>query len=502
MDEKTAADVILGPDDADDVAVDIALDETEDVSTEEKTSDTPDETKSEDKKADKADKDEDEVDFESVLLAEDDKSEADKDTKEESKTETPSNLSDSLKTLKELAEQLDNLPENQDANFNKLRKMNRELIKGEITKLEAAERVASFGDLDKVEEGLTLLDDLDGYDHEIGQPSTKAFADKLVAKDPEKGYNLALNLMLGKTKDGREFAEVFTRRVLGLDPDRLKDFQAISKGEVPEGYEGMIAVTKDLERVDPQFHDAFKRLTPKQREIVAEGLDQYATQGEKIEALQILQESQKVLESNRKDQADQAEKTETLQNNIVTKAMEFEATATESIGTKLTNGLEKVVFSSDQTIDLTMKQAVETRLFDLVHESAYVRGRAEAYFKKMGIELDRKKLDYHYNRLSDNIDIEAVATSKGQKDAATKAHNARVEAEKQIAAIGLGLIARIARKAGGKLASQAAEKTKVPKNNLPATKRQDSSAGNGSKPLTWKEAAAATRAGKSIGAGN
>jgi hypothetical protein len=448
----------------------------------------------------------DEPDFEAVLFTPDEpKGEegGDKAKKEEesgsssSDATKPSALSDRLKTLKEIAAQLDAVPENQDANFNRLRKLNREMIKEQIGKVESLEKLEAYGSPERVEQALSLLDGLNGYDTERGVPSAHKFAESLHQQNPEVAYNAALNLMRFSSKDGKPFAELFTRNVLGLDPARLADFQAISKGEIPEGYEGMAASPDEIAAIEPQFHDAFKRLTPKQKEIVKDGYDQYATQTEKAEAVRVLQDSQKVIGDEKGKAEKKAQDEASFVKNLETKATEIEGQSTETIGTRIQSGLEKLVFSSDTAVDMTMKQAVNNQIFNLVNDSPYIRKTAENYFTAMGVDItaQRPKIDYLFGRLSENIDIETVATLRGQTKSAEEAHRVRVEAENRLAAIGLSLIAQVARRTKAGLAAKGA--VKLPENQLPAV-TTTSSEGQPSAAFDYKAAAAATREGKTL----
>jgi hypothetical protein len=450
-------------------------------------------------KADTGKQEEEETDFEAALFDTEEKKtegeEGAKTTDDTAAAAKSTSIGESLKTLREIAAQLDNLPESQDANFNRLRKMNRTLVNEQITKFEAAEKLEAYGDTARVEQALNLFDGLHGYDTTNGQPSAHKFAESLVQQDPEIAYNAALNIMRHSTKDGKPFAEVFTRHVLGIDPARLKDFQAISKGEIPEGYEGFVPKAEELQIIPTEFHDAYKRLTPKLREIVNDGFDQYATQADKTEAVRLLQESQKVISVDRQKAEDATKQEETLRSNLEAKATEFEAASTETIGTRINSGLDKIAFSSDEAVDLTMKQAVGNQIFNLVHEAPFIRKSAEEYFTKMGVDVktERPKIDYWFNRLSENIDIETVATLKGQAKAAEEAHRVRLQAETQLAAIGLKLIANVARKTKAGLVNRGS--VKLPENVIPAPKT-DSQATQSGKVIDYKSAAAATREGK------
>lgn len=498
MDKDTKTeDVDLSGESAQSAAVGTTTDDTAKAAVEggdDKSSQTDQETKSEETTTE-------DTDFESVLLAPEDDSTKGGD--EEGKGAAPAatgSLSEYVTTLKGIREALENLPENADEGSvtKKLRQLNRELLTKHEAEVSDYARLEQFGSRDRIEDALSLYDGLNGYDTTRGAPSAHKAAEMLVEKQPEIAYNLALNVMRHNTKEGTPFAELFTRNVLGLDPKRIADFQAISRGEIPEGYEGMIASTEDLAAINPSFHDAYKRLTPKMREIVKEGMDQYARPDEKAEAQRILQDSLKAINDAKKDEQDAATKDANLAKNLETKAIEIEGESTTNVGTRIQSGLDKLVFSSDVAVDLTMKQALNTQVFNLVHESQYVRNQAENYFKAIGVDIarERKNIDYHFSRLSENIDIEAVARTKGQVKAAEEAHRVRKDAETRLAAIGLSLVAQVARKT--KAGLKAKGETKVPEGQLPATDqtKASSTAGNGS--FDYKAAAAATREGKTL----
>lgn len=439
----------------------------------------------------------DESDFEAVLF----ESETSPDEAVSLSTEPPkedTKLSVHLQTLKEVRESLDKLTESPDeaAKTKILRRLNRELLTKHEAEVAEFSRIAQYGDVPRIEEALTLLDGLYGYDTDRGAPSAHKAAEMIVAKEPAVAYNLALNVLRHADANGTPFAEHFTRHVLKLDPQRLSDFQAISRGEMPEGYEGTVDTSEDLARIDPQLHDAYKRLSPKLKEIVTEGFDQYASPGEKAEAMRLLQESQLAINVGRDKARQDAEKEAQLAKNLETTAVRIEQEATETIGTRIQNGLDKIAFSSDSAVDLTMKQAVNMQIFNLVHESAYVRERAESYFKAMNVDIasERSKIDYWFGRLNENIDIETVARTKGQTQAAERAHSVRKDAEVKLAAIGLKLIASIANKT--KAGLRARGEAKVPENQLPPRDSTSSSSVSTNGSFDYRAAAAATREGR------
>lgn len=408
-------------------------------------------------------------------------------------------LDSRIKELRGIAAKIDGLPENGDANFKKMRELVNKLTSTKITELETLQQFEAFGDLDRVKEAMGLFDGLHGYDTQLGIPSSHQAADALVTKEPETAYNLALNI-LGKEnpKSGVAFADVFTRTVLKLDPQRLADFQAISRGEIPEGYEGVIAKNEDLETIPAEFHDAYKRLSPKMREIVLDGLgDKYATAADKAEAQRLLQDSQDKLTSVQKKQSEDQQKAIDDQKRLAQTATTLEHTTTETIGKRLGAGLEKLTFSTNADTDLTMKQAVSNQIFNLVHESPYIRSQAEQYFSKLGIDLktDRPQIDHWYSRLGTNLDIAAVANFKGQTAVEEKAKREIAEAEKRLASYGLKYAAHVARKVGYTLRNN----VKVPNNVIPAHLEPQTPSKDGNrKPLTWEDALAATAQGKKL----
>jgi hypothetical protein len=451
------------------------------------------------------------IDFEAVLFAPDPDEKPDEEggkgktaeegkepDAEKGKAPAEPTLTDKLSKAKAIADQLDALPESQDANFNRLRKLNRELVQKEIDGLDAVERLAAYGDPEKIEKALALVDSLNGYDLTTMQPSSKAFVEKLNADSPDTAYNVAMNVLALTNKDGKAYAEIFTRNVLGLDPSRLADFQALSRGEVPEGYEGIVAATKEFESIPEEYHDAYKRLGPKVREIVQEGLEQFATAAEKAEAMRLLSESQEQVNKVRKDAEDAAKADDVLRGELDTKAIELENATTESIGTKVSRGLDRLAFSPDAVVNATMRSAVETRIFDLVHESSFIRGKAETYFTSVGVDMKavRPQIDRHYKTIQDNLDVETVASVKGQKAIATQAADRRAEAERHLASIALKLVAEVAKKTKAGIAKG----VNLPVGFVPDPGKRSTSSSNSGESLDWKTAAAATREGKTVGA--
>lgn len=457
-----------------------------------------------DAKSDAEDQDNEDIDYEALLMADEADAKAETPSKDADKQDaskaaegTHVSFDARLKQLKEIAEKLESTPEDGNDNYKHLRKLANTLTKTRLEEVEKLQQLEAFGGIDRVKDALAMHDGLFGYDTELGIPSTHEFAKSFAEKDAESAFNLALNLLNNKASDGRTFAEHFTEKTLKIDPTRIADFQAISRGEVPEAYKDFVDSSEDLEAVPPEFRDAFKSLSPRVKDIVLDGLDRHATAAEKAEAQRLLSDRQDKLN----EAAQKAAKTEQARiqesQRVYEKAIEVEQNSFQSVGTRIWQSLDKLSFSSDPALDVTIKHGIGNQLFHLTDPSPYIRGRAEAYFKEMGIEIDRSRIDYWKDRLGKNIDIEAMASVKGQKTVAEEAHRARVEAEKHLAAMAVQFIVQAARKT--KAGAAQAKAVKLPENELPAAKRAGvSSSSTKGKALSWQDVMAANKAGKQL----
>jgi len=453
--------------------------------------------------------DDDSIDFEAMLLSDLVETEPEKEQpREESETKTENvtetGITARLNVLKSLADELAKLPESPDeSNTTRiLRKLNKELVKTQETELNQLKESYAFGTPEKIKESLELTDGLYGYDTAQGRASAEKFAKTLVEKDPEHAYNVTLDLMRQQTKDGVILADAFTRNVLGLDVSKLKVFQAISRGETPEGYESFTDNQKDLASIPVERHEAFKTLSPKMRDIVLDGMQTYSSELERIEANKVLNLAQKDIAD--KQSAEVVKANEAVQfNETVDKT--FDALSSDfsrSMSEMTTNALDKLDFSSDAFTNTSIKYALAGVLRDVLSDE--LQPRAKSYFIANGVE--EAEVDKQFQRaktlfaqITEAATIESNATARKQTAEAARQAAIRNENKKRLLGVAVSLAAQVARKNGAKMATQAAQ-IAVPQNIAPNISEQTSLGNFTGKELTAADVVAANKAGVRLGA--
>lgn len=477
------------------------------------------------KDADTAD---DVLDLETLMLEEADETkgyEPDADatpgeTKKEedilSETGKLSALTAELKSLKDELAKLpgDQLSEKQNKSFTAMRTANEKIL-GRVEALsQDLAQVTRFGEPERIREAVELQDKLYQYDVKEGYQSPKPFAEHLAKKDPQHAFRTAAYLLAQPSEGGNPMVEGFVKSILQLDPNRLEEFQAISRGEIPAGYEGLnLTLDEDLQKVPTERHAAFKRLTGSQQAIVRGGFETYATEAEKLDAKRVLEDSQRLVNSETQQAREIADTETTFNTAVDTYRDKSQVDALTSVHTGIGTALSKITFSTDKVVDASIRYGVNRAIFDF--ENPVFRVNAEKHLIEMGLpEAEIKQVGKEVSRLLDELDstIEhksfAMArmekarklgdkeAEKVQKQEAQRADEAFQSKIKRLKVLGIGLAAKVSKKAGAKLAQMPA--AKVPEHVEPVIKTETSSNGSWQRPPASAYAKAAAE-GKVLG---
>lgn len=451
----------------------------------------------------------DEVDFEALMLEEGENPVKEEEpgegkAKEEVEKEPAKDrASDILTTLKDLAAKLDGLPENQDANFNKMRQLNRTLVQklsSEVEEMrEATATISRFGEEKEIKEKLELVDDMNRYDVKLGYVNPDKAAEKIVQKDADHGYRFVMSLMAQPAGKGF-LGDYVVKNALQLDLERLEEFQALSRGEIPEGYEGISRVSeKELEEIPEQHRETFKTLLPNQRALVKEGFGRSASQIEKLEAEAILRDRQARIDDDKRKVTEESEKQIAFERTVDEAINEGSAEAFETIGGVIERALGKIQFSGNAAQNATMQFGVHKALFGI--ENPMMRTASVNYFKSIGVpeKVIGEKIEASIKVL-DAIDAEnevmAYTKARGQTAEYAAAKERFDQKVMNLARIGIGLAAQAARATGAAIKADKKTETKIPTNEIPNINRTSLEQTGQKRRYSAAEYAAAAAAGK------
>lgn len=263
-----------------------------------------------------------------------------------------------------------------------------------------------YGDVERVQSRLSLLDGLNQPVIENGQPkvdpqtflpvtTTQPFIDQLTNSEPQTAERLTWELLTMPGASGEpRIREVFKQ--FKLDPARLDEYQRIDEllakgGEV---------TPDDLSKLDPKHHDAFKRLTKSVREDFFD-----YDEGEQAELLKKEQrdiDNEKFQQEMRDRQEQEAQqKRVELQQQIETRVGENLNQIRRDSYTSIVNNLkQQVTFNADPQINDAIHGVVGSLMVTTLDpDFGFV---AEGVLKALGVQLDPNLLSLSETIMSQN----------------------------------------------------------------------------------------------------
>lgn len=395
------------------------------------------------------------------------------------------NFDDRLQRMEKLMEEL-NATTDKGERFKRFRDIVNTALKTQTEEVKTLKQYSSYGDMEKVAKAVELYDDLyENYDVRQGAVSTERFAEKIATSDANLAKNLVLHLLSQKDpKTGRYFADIFTEETLGISMERLQDFQAISKGEVPPGYEGFEDILQEMQIVPAEYQEAYKLLSPKVRQIVLDGYEEGASNADAAEAERLLTEAKAKIDAKKQAEQSEVAKQQEAMAAIDRIADEVTNDSTSFLISNISRSLDRLTFAADPSVDAAIKGGLSTQLFGLAHETVAMREQAEAYFKSLGVTVNRPELNKWFANLSEAADAEVIARSRNDKTGSVRFAAKRREAERELRRIAVTYISKAAQTIGGKLSQK--PNGKLPEGQLPGGRTQAPhlSTNNERRPLT------------------
>ena len=258
-------------------------------------------------------------------------------------------------------------------------------------------KYADIGDVDGVKSSLELLDGLFGfatdgqgntlYDQQTNLPipSTSQFISKLQEGSPALVSQLHRDIWFAKAPSGLTYAqEMF--QTLGLDPNRLKDYRAMTANPSHAISSGVIP-PDEFNVIPEEFHADYKLLSPEERfraqRMTDDELNRFM--GEKRE----LRESREFREDFKKQQAESQQREMTAFWEGVDKSyQDYAATLRRDAFNSIQQGItSQVQFSADPTINAVQTGAVMSVLANLLNPD--LRFATEGVLKSLGVTLDQ-----------------------------------------------------------------------------------------------------------------
>jgi len=272
---------------------------------------------------------------------------------------------------------------------------------------ELRNRQPEYGETEQL--AIDLYKGLTSFDNETGRPTAKAFAQKLVERDPALATEASWDLLNQQVDaNGMTIGHQLLER-MGLNPYRLEELRQFSKGEIKGEQYGITAIP---ETVPQEFADAYKALSRINRDdvdIYLEGDDE-----QKAAGLEILRNKQDKLDFDRMRTEQTRTQTESLQREINTQ-IEKEETET------FTNLLESfkdtptytaATVSGNPEMDAGIKNIVSMAILGLGYPDSVFGQQATKFFEGLGVQVNPQELSTLVNEISGNIQS-AVKAEKG-----------------------------------------------------------------------------------------
>jgi len=225
--------------------------------------------------------------------------------------------------------------------------------------------------------------------------TTKPFLERLETESPGSVDQIFSDLLSYPVpgQDGK--LDTLVRHLYrshGLNPDNIAQYQALDKGTL--GIASGIVSADDLAKIDPQFHDAFKALSPANRTDILTLL-QSGSEVDRLNVAENLRNAQSALEAQKfREQIENNQKSqEQAQQQALEREIQSESTAAiEQVTSEIYNSIKQslasqITVSSDPLINESYQAGVMSNLYTLL-DPAGRKLILEPLLAKMGVSLD------------------------------------------------------------------------------------------------------------------
>lgn len=272
---------------------------------------------------------------------------------------------------------------------------------------------------------IDLANGLYGLDHTTGQPTTKSFVENVVKESP----TLANQLLFDLTQQTMEKPgyngwtlghELLTR--IGLDPTKLTELQAYSRGEISPQSVGIEAVP---DYVPTEYREAYKNLN----QITRMDLDAYlgpnGTDDQRAAALSTLSDKQRSIEREQADAYAEQQSQQAFETEVYTETETQVIASYEGLMKSVTesDAFTQVKLSADPVVDASLKGNLMSQITALGDPRSLLAKQAATSFEAMGIKVDMAKI----SSLMQEVETNTTAAVKADKYGKLKGENYNVQ---------------------------------------------------------------------------
>jgi len=268
-------------------------------------------------------------------------------------------------------------------------------------------RQPEYGESEQL--AIDLYKGLTSFDNETGKPTAKAFAQKLVERDPVLATEASWDLMNQQIDaNGMTIGHQLLER-MGLNPYKLEELRQFSKGELKGESYGIVSTP---ENVPQEFADAYKALSRINREDVDLYLD--GDEEQRAAGLDILRNKQDKLDFDRMKAEQTRTQTETLQREINT---QIEKEETETFTNLLESFKETPTYtaatvSGNPEMDAGIKSIVSMAILGVGYPDSVFGQQSVKFLEGLGVQVNPQEISSLVEAISGNIQS-AVKAEKG-----------------------------------------------------------------------------------------
>jgi len=336
---------------------------------------------------------------------------------------------------------------------------------------ELSKKTPEYSDTDR--EAIDLYNGLFAFDTAQGVPTSKDFAQKLVAKDKDLALNASWDIATQQLDESGLTVGHLLLQKMGLDPYRLEELREFSQGKIKGDAYGMVEVP---EFVPQEVAGAYKLLSQPMRDNVDFMLES-GDPVQKQSALETLQDKQSTLEFKELKQRQEHESVQRTQMEI-TQAVDSHVTQTF---TDFTNGFKDTptyktaTISGNPQFDSGVKGVVSLAILGLSEPDSVMGKQSQQFFQELGVNVNPTEVSTLVNSVIQDIE----AAEKAGKGNFTTAKTEALKRKEQSMMRATGVRNRIFAETMTKLAATMKAVSEGNGQKLDANGGMPSLAGNG-----------------------
>lgn len=290
------------------------------------------------------------------------------------------------------------------------------------SKILESRKPVEYGETEK--QAVDWYNSLHSFDNDTGQPTARAFAQKLVEKDVALAKQVGWDILTQPIDDnGMTVGHEMLSR-MGLDPYKMEEYRQLTRGEIQGSRFGIVEVPQT---VPPDLAEAYKALSDINRGDVDIYLDSY-DESQKQAGLEILRNKQDTMNFQRMreetDKANQEKFVAEVNSQIEKEERETFTQLVESF--KDTPTYSTATVSGIPEIDASIKNTISMAILQLADTDTVSGQQALKFFEEWGVQVNPQEISGLINEISGNIQT-VVKADKGNYQVAKQEAHARKE---------------------------------------------------------------------------